>query len=176
VYCQITKNLHQQCLSTQVDQSANANRIEPATVLFPGIRKDTPIQTTPKFLMPEDFEPIPIYRVLDREGNFLDESQDPKLDREFVSKLFRSMVQMNTIDKLLYESQRQGRISFYMTNFGEEASQIGSAAALDQKDLVYAQYREAAVLLWRGFTISDFIDQCYGNEFDEGLSSIFLGV
>lgn len=118
--------------------------------------------------MPEDYEPIPIYRVLDRDGNFLDESQDPKLSREIIQKFFRNMVLLNTMDKLLYESQRQGRISFYMTNFGEEASHIGSAAGLSNKDLVYAQYRESGVLLWRGFTISQFIDQCYGNEADEG--------
>ena len=30
-----------------------------------------------------------------------------------------------------------------MTNYGEEATHIGSAAALQDKDLVYGQYREA---------------------------------
>lgn len=30
------------------------------------------------------------------------------------------MARLNAIDKILYDSQRQGRISFYMTNFGEE--------------------------------------------------------
>ena len=43
----------------------------------------------------------------------------------------------------MYESQRQGRISFYMTNYGEEGTHIGSAAALDSRDLVFGQYREA---------------------------------
>ena len=50
------------------------------------------------------------------------------------------------MDKILYESQRQGRISFYMTNYGEEACHIGSAAALEDIDLVYGQYREAGYL------------------------------
>ena len=53
------------------------------------------------------------------------------------------MTSLNTMDKILYESQRQGRISFYMTNYGEEACHIGSAAALEDIDLVYGQYREA---------------------------------
>lgn len=79
------------------------------------------------------------------------------------------MVQLNVMDKILYESQRQGRISFYMTNFGEEASHIGSAAALDLGDLVYGQYREAGVLVWRGFKLSDFMNQCYGNVDDLGI-------
>jgi 2-oxoisovalerate dehydrogenase E1 component alpha subunit len=55
-----------------------------------------------------------------------------------------------------------------MTNFGEEASHIGSAAGLSPDDWIYGQYREAGVLVWRGFTISQFINQCYGNCEDEG--------
>lgn len=105
---------------------------------------------------------------MDRNGQILDKSQEPNLSKEFVQKMFRDMVLLNTMDKILYESQRQGRISFYMTNSGEEASHIGSAAALSNNDLVYAQYREAGVLVWRGFTISEFIDQCYGNVDDQG--------
>ena len=57
--------------------------------------------------------------------------------------MYHDMTLLNVLDRILYESQRQGRISFYMTNFGEEATHIGSAAALNPKDLVYGQYREA---------------------------------
>jgi len=56
------------------------------------------------------------------------------------------MTLLNTMDRILYESQRQGRISFYMTNYGEEGTHIGSAAALDANDLVFGQYREAGQL------------------------------
>lgn len=55
------------------------------------------------------------------------------------------MILLSIMDKILYESQRQGRISFYMTNEGEEAAQIGSVAGLHANDLVYAQYREAGM-------------------------------
>lgn len=57
--------------------------------------------------------------------------------------MYKDMTLLNVLDRILYESQRQGRISFYMTNYGEEATHIGSAAALNSKDLVYGQYREA---------------------------------
>jgi 2-oxoisovalerate dehydrogenase E1 component alpha subunit len=57
--------------------------------------------------------------------------------------MYHDMTLLNVLDRILYESQRQGRISFYMTNFGEEATHIGSAAALNPKDLIYGQYREA---------------------------------
>lgn len=54
-----------------------------------------------------------------------------------------------------------------------QASHIGSAAALQDDDLIYAQYREAGVLLWRGFSLHDFINQCYGNAKDIGIN-LFL--
>lgn len=55
-----------------------------------------------------------------------------------------------------------------MTNYGEEGTHIGSAAALEPDDLVYGQYREAGVLMYRGFPLDQFMNQCYGNELDVG--------
>lgn len=105
---------------------------------------------------------------MDRQGNVINPEEDPKLSDEILIKMYKDMILLNTMDKILYESQRQGRISFYMTNYGEEATHIGSAAALTNEDVVYGQYREAGVLIWRGFTIQEMIDQCYGNDDDAG--------
>ncbi|VDP25967.1 unnamed protein product [Echinostoma caproni] len=85
--------------------------------------------------------------------------------------MFRTMILLNTMDRIMYESQRQGRISFYMTNYGEEAAQVGSAAAFKESKLKYEHtptntYREAGVLLWRGFTLEQMMDQCYSNAGD----------
>ena len=46
---------------------------------------------------------------------------------------------LSKFDMVMYEAQRQGRISFYMQNHGETAAQIGSAAALDPKDLIFGK-------------------------------------
>ena len=62
----------------------------------------------------------------------------------------------------------QGWISFYLTNYGEEATHFGSAAALLPEDVIFAQYREAGVLMSRGFTIDDFMSQCFANQNDNG--------
>lgn len=78
------------------------------------------------------------------------------------------MTLLNVMDRILYESQRQGRISFYMTSYGEEGTHFGSAAALKDDDLVFGQYREAGVLLYRGFPMLQFMSQCYGNADDIG--------
>ncbi|KAK7104546.1 2-oxoisovalerate dehydrogenase subunit alpha, mitochondrial-like [Littorina saxatilis] len=133
---------------------------------FPGSRSQYVSKL--EFIEPESQEGIPVYRVLNREGNIIEESEDPKLPKEIVTKMYRDMTLLNTMDKVLYESQRQGRISFYMTNYGEEGTHMGSAAALDPSDLVYGQYREAGVLLWRGFSLDQFMNQCYGNAHDLG--------
>lgn len=55
-----------------------------------------------------------------------------------------------------------------MTSYGEEATLFGSAAALSPEDVVFGQYREAGVLLWRGFTLDEFMNQCYSNQHDHG--------
>ena len=82
--------------------------------------------------------------------------------------MIKDIITLNVMDQILYDAQRQGRISFYMTNTGEEGTQIGSAAAIASDDPVFGQYREVGVLLWRGFTIPDILNQCYSNHLDPG--------
>ena len=48
-------------------------------------------------------------------------------------------------------------VSFYMTSFGEEATHIGSAAGVNLEDIVYGQYREVGVLMWRGFSLDGIL-------------------
>ncbi|XP_050310068.1 2-oxoisovalerate dehydrogenase subunit alpha, mitochondrial isoform X2 [Anthonomus grandis grandis] len=121
-----------------------------------------------QFTETDSYAPIPVFRVMDRQGCVIIPDEEPQLGEETLLKMYKTMVVLNVMDKILYESQRQGRISFYMTNYGEEATHIGSAAALTLDDLVYGQYREAGVLMYRGFTLTQFIDQCYGNIDDLG--------
>lgn len=135
--------------------------------LFPGAR--TTWTEKLEFTGKDTYAPIPVYRVMDRQGNIIHVEEEPILSTETLVKMYKDMKLLGILDKILYEAQRQGRISFYMTNTGEEASHIGSAAALDLQDVVYGQYREAGVLLWRGFTIQEFVDQCYGNKDDNEL-------
>lgn len=57
--------------------------------------------------------------------------------------------------------------SFFICS-GEEATHVGSASALTLDDVILAQYREAGVLLHRGFTLQQAADQCFSNEMDLG--------
>jgi len=108
-------------------------------------------------------EPFVTFRVMDEHGGVLDPSLEPDVTQEDAVAMYKTMVQLNVMDSILYEAQRQGRLSFYMTNYGEEATHIGSASVLSNDDVIYGQYREAGVLLWRGFTVQQCIDQCVGN-------------
>lgn len=44
-------------------------------------------------------------------------------------------------------------MSFYLQSAGEEALQMGGAAALHANDMAFAQYREPGLLMWRDFGI-----------------------
>jgi 2-oxoisovalerate dehydrogenase E1 component alpha subunit len=78
------------------------------------------------------------------------------------------MVMMNEADVVFNQAQRQSRISFYMTQLGEEAAGVGSAAAIKDHDLIFPQYREAGSFLWRGFSIQQMAHQLTGNIHDLG--------
>jgi 2-oxoisovalerate dehydrogenase E1 component alpha subunit len=80
----------------------------------------------------------------------------------------RQMVRLRAMDTILQNAQRQGRISFYMTCTGEEAIHMGAAAALDSQDHIFAQYREQGLLMWRGFSLEQFTNQCFSNDRDLG--------
>jgi 2-oxoisovalerate dehydrogenase E1 component alpha subunit len=73
------------------------------------------------------------------------------------------------MDLLMFEAQRQGRLSFYMVSAGEEGIAIGSASALNPLDVIFCQYRETGVYLQRGFTLSSFMNQLFANCKDNGL-------
>ncbi|XP_002165745.2 2-oxoisovalerate dehydrogenase subunit alpha, mitochondrial isoform X1 [Hydra vulgaris] len=146
--------------------SVNLNK-EEFPDLYPGT--DLKITNTLKILDPLQQEGIPVYQVLNASGEVKNKDEDPKVEKSVLVNVYKMMIQLNSMDKILYESQRQGRISFYMTCYGEEAIHFGSASALNDVDLIFSQYREQGVLMWRGFPLESFMNQCYGNENDLGL-------
>lgn len=109
------------------------------------------------------------YRVMNERGKLLDGAKDygeKVVGREKAEELMRCMLRLDAMDTTMLHAQRQGRIPFYMTTYGEEAAVIGSAASLDERDTVFAQYREHGLLLYRGLGYDFFANQCCGNELD----------
>ena len=83
-------------------------------------------------------------------------------------RMYRLMVQCHECDAFFEKVHRQGRITFYVTNFNEEAASLCSGAALQPQDLCWTQYRELGLFLWRGSTLDEIVDQNIGNEDDRG--------
>lgn len=109
------------------------------------------------------------FRVINERGKLLPGATDygtEVIGKQKCIDLFKCMLRLNEMDITLLQAQRQGRVSFYMSTFGEEAAVIGSAAALRDDDTVFAQYREHGVLLYRGMDYDFFCNQCCGNSLD----------
>ncbi|XP_047322845.1 2-oxoisovalerate dehydrogenase subunit alpha 2, mitochondrial-like [Impatiens glandulifera] len=120
-----------------------------------------------RFIAEYPDERIPCFRVLDDNG-FPHRGFHDLVSKEEAIKMYKNMVTLQTMDAIFFEAQRQGRLSFYLTSSGEEAINIGSAAAMSSEDVVLPQYREQGILLWRGFTLREFANQCFGNKEDYG--------
>lgn len=76
------------------------------------------------------FDKIKCFRVIDEEGQIINKKYEGSIDDSTLQKMYRTMVIMNEADVVYNQAQRQSRISFYMTQLGEEAAGVGSAAAI----------------------------------------------
>jgi len=115
------------------------------------------------------FDKLKCFRVMDENGVIVNPGNQHKLiPEDKIKKMYETMVTINEADVVFNQAQRQSRISFYMTQTGEEASNIGTAAALADQDLLFPQYRESGAFLWRGFSIQQMAHQLCGNHLDLG--------
>lgn len=87
--------------------------------------------------------------IFDEDGN-LDEELEPEISDDMLREMHRCMLLSRRFDERMLNMQRQGRLGTFALVQGQEASQIGSAAALQKKDWMVPSYRESAVFVWRG--------------------------
>eukprot|EP00756_Hemistasia_phaeocysticola_P049359 Hpha_TRINITY_DN23824_c0_g1::TRINITY_DN23824_c0_g1_i1::g.109915::m.109915/K00166/BCKDHA, bkdA1; 2-oxoisovalerate dehydrogenase E1 component alpha subunit len=106
--------------------------------------------------------PFPIVRQLLGTGEMAEGAEWP-FDDATALRLYEVMVRSSVIDTVLNTSQRQGRISFYLTAHGEEAASAASTAALTDEDMLYPQYRELPLFIWKGLTFQQIVDGCMVN-------------
>ena len=121
----------------------------------------------PQFIDNDALE-IPMYQILNEQGEIIAGAEVPDIDKATALKIFDTMQFVRILDDRMVAAQRQGRISFYMQCLGEEAAITASAAALTDDDMIMSQYREHAALHYRGFTLSQFMNQMFSNEQDLG--------
>ncbi|ANB15287.1 pyruvate dehydrogenase (acetyl-transferring) subunit E1 alpha [Sugiyamaella lignohabitans] len=136
-------------------------------LVFPGsIRSQFTTQLN--FNDPSEATPMPTYRLIDLDGHQLDPEYKIPFDKEKSLKMYRDMLTVSIMDSIMYDAQRQGRLSFYMVSAGEEGAAVGSAAALEPHDVMFCQYREQGAILYRGVTLKEFMSQLYANADDYG--------
>ena len=76
------------------------------------------------------------------------------------------MLRVRLLDERMMMRQRQGRIGFYGAITGQEATPIATAFALREQDWVFPALRENAIMLVRGFPLTKWLAQVYGNSLD----------
>lgn len=124
--------------------------------------------TTLSFQTPQEWTALPTYRVVDQNGDVVDPSFQPDIPEDKIVKLYTDMLYISILDVIMFDAQRQGRLSFYMVSAGEEAVPVGSSSALEMEDVIFCQYREQGTYRERGFTTKDFMAQLFANKHDPG--------
>ncbi|HXU62486.1 MAG TPA: thiamine pyrophosphate-dependent enzyme [Polyangia bacterium] len=109
---------------------------------------------------------LEVIRVLDDDGRVVHPEREPALSTDDLRRLYRTMMLVRILDERMLRLQRQGRMGFYLTSLGEEATHIGAAHALRMGDWLYPAYREVGAALYRGYPLRTFMCQLFGNAED----------
>ena len=84
----------------------------------------------------DNFDPLKgeVLRILDQEGKVVNDKLEPKISKETLLKMYRTMVLGRVADEKALQFQRQGRMLTYAQNIGQEAAQVGPRAALKEQN------------------------------------------
>jgi 2-oxoisovalerate dehydrogenase E1 component alpha subunit len=97
-------------------------------------------------------------RLLAEDGTLLEhDSYKVDLSDDQFRDLYRDLVVVRRIDVEGTNLQRQGHLGIWAPLIGQEAAQVGSAAALGPDDLVFPSYREHGVAHCRGLDIVEVL-------------------
>lgn len=126
-------------------------------------------------MLTKKYDPLKkkMLQVLDIDGNIVDKTLEPNLSNETLLEIYRVMSLGRIADIKALQFQRQGRMLTYAPNRGQEAAQVGVAAALEKTDWLSVAFREFNAMIYHGVTLEQAYLYWYGNEwgshFDEGV-------
>ena len=106
-----------------------------------------------------------LVRVLDDEGRAVG-PWNPRLDPDTLRTMLRDMALVRAFDERMFRAQRQGKTSFYMKCTGEEAVAIAATHALSRDDMCFPSYRQQGILIARGYSLVQMMNQIYSNSGD----------
>ncbi len=106
-----------------------------------------------------------LIRVLDAQGEACG-PWDPALTADTLLSGLRDMVLTRVFDERMQRTQRQGRITFYVRSYGEEAVSVAAAAALAESDMLFPSYRNQGLFIARGVSLVELMCQLLSNTRD----------
>ena len=107
----------------------------------------------------------PLFSILDDDGRVHPGARPPAVSDAEARRLYHEMLRVRLVDERFIKLQRQGRLGFYMTSTGEEATHF-AVHALRPSDWIFPSYREIGAAFYRGYTLKEFANQLYGNAED----------
>jgi pyruvate dehydrogenase E1 component alpha subunit len=115
--------------------------------------------------MIERFDPLKgeQLRVLDEKGRAAPDL-DPGLPDDTLRTLYELMVRTRAADAKALKLQRQGRMGTYAPSLGQEAAQVGLAAAMSRDDWFFPYFRDLGLFLALGYPLADYYHFWMGNE------------
>lgn len=111
-----------------------------------------------------DGSKIKQFQIIDHTGKVVNEKYEPKLSKEVLLKMYKTAVLGRNADIKAIQFQRQGRMLSYAPSMGQEATQIGIAAAMEDRDWFSPMYRDTNLFLYRGIPLETVYLYWYGNE------------
>ncbi|QWB99723.1 pyruvate dehydrogenase (acetyl-transferring) E1 component subunit alpha [Mycoplasmatota bacterium] len=114
----------------------------------------------------EKFDPLKgeMLQILDQNGKIVNDKLVPKIKKDTLLKMYKTMVLGRIADDKAVQFQRQGRMLTYAPNHGQEAAQLGSIAAMEEKDWLVLAFRELNSMLYKGVTLKQSFLYWLGNE------------
>src|SRR5215475_10565360 len=87
------------------------------------------------------------------------------LSQETLLEMFWTMLLSRRLDERAWVMHRQGKIAFHISGMGHEATQVGTAFAINRGvDFVHPYYRDLALVLALGVTPTDFMMSLYAKK------------
>ncbi|BDG62281.1 pyruvate dehydrogenase (acetyl-transferring) E1 component subunit alpha [Caldinitratiruptor microaerophilus] len=103
-----------------------------------------------------------VRRVLAPDGTPV--GPEPELTSDQLLTIYRWLVFLRTHDQRLLTLQRQGRLGTFAPLSGQEASQVGSAFALEPQDWLFPTYRDHGAMMVHGVPEVNVIRYFMGDE------------
>jgi len=105
-----------------------------------------------------------MFQILNEDGKIVNTKEMPQLKNEDIKRMYELMVLARVFDDTALKLQREGRMLTYASLLGQEASQIGSALAMEKDDWFVPSYRENGVFISRGYPMDMLYQYWAGDE------------